>query len=295
MITLPTISALGTKWWFEIFDDIGAEKAQIIFDDLCLFIATFENKYSRFKTDSLISQLNTSGTICNPDQETIDLLGYGQELFSKTGGYFNLLVGEVLEKRGYDASYSFIVTKGEVVAPNPKETLSISSEAISLTAGRVDVGGYGKGYLIDLLAERMKEKHNLLYFLINGGGDIYATSDHGKPLEIYLEHPLEKNSYLETTLLKDAGFAASSTKKRQWFYAGKKYTHIVGAKDDNESDNIGVYVKAPCAKTADAFATTFLISSPNEHKEVMTKDSVRAAIYDGEQKILRFYGEFSLP
>lgn len=219
---LPEIKALGTIWWIEIFTEISATKKQVVYNDLFLFISNFENKYSRFKSDSLITKLNTTGSLENPDQMTINLLHKGQELFTKTDGLFNILNGEILENRGYDADYSFTIKETINTKINALEDLVISPDLITLKSGRVDLGGFGKGYLIDLITERLKSTHQLNYFLINGGGDMYTTSDNDTPIIIYLEHPTNPEIYIGTTTLLNQGFAASSPHKRQWVVNDKK-------------------------------------------------------------------------
>ncbi len=259
---LPEIKALGTVWWIEIFSEISTAKKQVVYDDLLLFIANFENKYSRFKPDSLITKLNTNGSLENPDQMTIDMFHKGQELFIKTNGLFNFLIGEILENRGYDANYSFTIKETVNKKINALENLVISPNLITLKSGRVDLGGFGKGYLIDLLTERLKNTHQLNYFLTNGGGDMYATSDKGTPITIYLEHPTNPETYIGTTTLLDQGFAASSPHKRQWIVNSKKYNHIVSAENEIKID--GTFIKAKTAYEADAFATTVLMLDPVE-------------------------------
>ncbi len=281
---LPEIKALGTIWWIEIFTEISATKKQVVYDDLLLFISNFENKYSRFKSDSLITKLNTTGNLENPDQMTINLLHKGQELFTKTDGLFNFLIGEILENRGYDAGYSFTIKETVNTKINALEDLSVSSEAIILTKGRVDLGGFGKGYLIDLIAKELKDTYKLPYFLINGGGDIYATSDNETPITIYLEHPTNPETYIGTTSLLNQGFAASSPHKRQWVVNNKKYNHIVSSENEIKID--ATFIKAKTAYEADAFATTVLMLDPVEIPSFAMKNDFAVAFMPANETSL---------
>lgn len=293
MTTLPTIQGLGTTWWIEIFDEMQIEKQQIVYHDLLLFITKFDEKYSRFRSESLISNLNDTGFLLKPDQETLDLLQYGITLYHETHEVFNFLVGETMEQTGYDAIYSFTPKEISVTTPDPTHVLTLALDKIILTLGQVDIGGYGKGYLIDLIAARLTDKHGIKEFLINGGGDMYATSEHGKPLTIYLEHPTIPRTYVEGTTLFYEGFAASSTHKRRWESGGTTYSHIIDTKLGESSLNgLGVYIKAPTAKAADAWATTLVISAPENHKEALSRGKIKAALYDEHEKTLRKYGEF---
>lgn len=293
MTPLPTINALGTTWWIEIFAELDSEKSQIVFDDLRLLINEFEDNYSRFKPESKLSELNTTRRFLNPSAEFIELLAFGQKLYRDTNEVFNPLLGEHLNAAGYDALYSFIPKDNHLITPDPTEVLHLSKERITLNIGHIDVGGYGKGFLIDLLAKRLIEHHQLPYFLINGGGDMYATSEYGQPITIYLEHPNDQGTIVASTTLFNEGFAASSTIKRRWEKDGQTYSHIIDPKTQKSSNaDHGVFVKAPNTALADAWATTLILSRPEEHLEKMTEEGIRAAIYLIPTNTLHRYGEF---
>ncbi len=247
--------ALGTTWWIEVFDDIDAEQASSALGRARLLIETFEANYSRFKPDSLLSQLNHKGIFENPTSEWRDILLLGQTLYNKTNGAFNFLTGNILSNRGYDKDYSFTPTGTPEIFYDPLTDIVIEPEKVTLRQGQVDIGGYGKGYLIDRVKE-LFQTIGIQYFLINGGGDMYASSDNGRPLTIYLEHPLQVETYINETTLYEQGFAASSPFKRQWRHANRTYSHIVS---QEPLPLTATFTKAPSAALADAFATTALL------------------------------------
>lgn len=278
---LPAINALGTVWFVEIFDEMTTEKTDETHHLVRLFLSQFEAKYSRFKIDSAIGTLNRIKKLESPDQTTIDLLSLGQKFFTDTAHVFNILVGEHLQARGYDSNYSFVPKPEPDSLPDPTKDIIITDDLITLQAGLIDLGGYGKGYLIDRLADLLRE-HGFHYFLINGGGDMYVTSDHDTPITIYLEHPSIPDTYIAKTTLRDQGFAASSTHKRRWKVSEKEYSHIVDTVNDKstDSDSLGIYTKAKTAVVADAWATTLLISAPQNHKKTLEQEAIDYAIFD---------------
>ena len=102
---------------------------------------------------------------------------------------------------------------------------------------------------------------------------MYATSNQGEPIEIYLEHPIEPGRHISTTTLKDQGFAASASHKRRWPAAdGSDVTHIVGEHSDD-----GYFIKAARAVDADAFATTFLLIEPKEQEQLAQQENLAIA------------------
>jgi thiamine biosynthesis lipoprotein len=279
-----TFQALGTKWWVEVFDDIAAEALKVAFDSLEHFTYAYEEKYSRFIADSLVSKLNRERVLEKPDEEFRALLMYGKHLYLRTNTHFNFLTGHIQEARGYDASYSFTPHEPEVLTPgNPITDLLTSPEKIELLHGSVDFGGFGKGYLIDELVKILKEQFSLQYFLINGGGDIYATSKHDAPIQIFLEHPTKPSHFIHATTLKDQGFAASSPFKRTWHNNNKTYTHIIS---NSEALRVASFVKAESARDADAFATTALLLQEPELTKLANSESFGVARFNPATNLL---------
>lgn len=290
-INFPTINALGTIWWIEVFDDIhiqDEERFAVIHTDIKAFLFTFEANYSRFKPDSILSQLNATRVLTNPTTEFQTLLRLGIEQYDRTDGIFNMMVGATLVAQGYDKEYSFtpsISNPPTQCLSIPHEVIHITPEKVTLDQGLIDLGGFGKGYAIDQVAQILKA-HKVKGFLINGGGDMYATSDQGKPITIYLEHPTIADTYIAETTLLNQGFAASSPYKRSWKYAGVTYTHIIDTVVNVTKNNVGTnarpdatFSKASSACTADIFATVALLASPQQLEIFATKESLGIARY----------------
>ena len=251
-MNLCPITALGTQWHIEIMDKVSdIDELQIFTEG---FIETFEQKYSRFRSDSDLSKLNTDGVFSNPSEEFLDILKKSESAYKSTKGIFNIAVGAKMEASGYDSDYSFTQTKNYVV-PKLTEVLSCSPKEILVSAGKLDLGGIGKGYLIDLLAKAYQTEYSLKHFVINGGGDIYATSDHGKAVEIALVHPKDQTLSIGTVPLLHQGFAASSPYVRAW----KDKKTNVETNHLHTNNIIASYVVADTACEADVWATTLAI------------------------------------
>lgn len=253
---LPAIEALGTIWLIEIFDVIDDQKARLIYDETVSFLTTFNNTYSRFRDDSLLTILNNQKQLQTPPTDLVAMLTLGQTWYQKTAGVFNIMVESELVRRGYDAEYSFLEKVGESFAlANPITAINITPDAIKLQTGRIDLGGLGKGYALDRVAQLLRTL-GIKYFLINGGGDIYATSDNDSPITIYLEHPLTPNTYLGETTLHNEAFASSSPHKRRWPGQKNQLTHLVQTNTAKIIEIDATYTKAVTAVEADILATT---------------------------------------
>jgi FAD:protein FMN transferase len=273
-----SLQALGTTWWIEIFGNEDEKTLDSTFGAIERFIRTFEDTYSRFKPDSQISILNRERVLHNPSEECRTLLMYGKSLYLRSHQTFNLLSAHLQEARGYDTDYSFVAKEGseEKMTCSPIIDLTIDTDTITLTCGSVDPGGFGKGYLVDLVAEELK-KMGFEYFLINGGGDMYGTSDVGAPIEVYLEHPTEPGQYIASTHIYNQGFAASSPFKRQWRTKDKTYSHIIS---NTEVLPLASFVKGATARDADSFGTISLMLDEPTLLEIARAEQLEFARYN---------------
>lgn len=276
-------TALGTHWWITIFDQLDATTHAAVKDGCVRFVTTYENRYSRFKPDSLVSLLNKNRVLPEPDPDFCALLTYGKKLYERTNDSFNILTGHILEARGYDATYSFQEKPDETtLAGNPATDLRISDTAIELLHGNIDIGGFGKGYLIDLLADQLQANYSITHFLINGGGDMYGTTNAEQPIKILLEHPTVAQTSIGKTTVYHQGFAASSPHKRRWRdKKGTEHTHIIG---DTVTD--ATFIKATNAADADAFATTALLVNQTDLEQLIATEPVCVARFNATNNTL---------
>ena len=253
-----TVKALGTQWWIEVFSD-DDKRRDSLKEAITALLSSIENRFSRFNDDSLIGQINQHKKIISTDQDLIFLLNKGKEYYLKTNGVFNILIAEELIARGYDKNYTLKTSSSKSVIGNPITDIKIEGEQISLMSGQIDLGGIGKGWAIDAVAKLIRE-FGYEEFLINGGGDMYGTSENNKPIRIYLEHPLHQNTYIGQTTVFNQGFAASSSHKRRWKTDDGETSHIVGDKKSVDAS----FIIANDTTTADIFATTALLLDESE-------------------------------
>jgi len=281
---LCSFEALGTRWWIELFDDIDDETKRATVDHARDVSQQFEAHYSRFRPDSLVSELNQTGIVRDPTPEFRSIVQYGQSLYDRTNGIFNVLIGSIMSARGYDSSYSLSPHKdlATLQLPDPRSAITITDDAITLTAGALDIGGFGKGYLIDLLAQDLKA-HDLHHFLINGGGDIYVTSNQGQPVTIMLEHPTDHSVTLGEITLYEQGFAASSPFKRQWTHHTQTYSHLMSG---TTVPSIAAFTRARTARDADAFATAITLTDETTSARIAKREHISILRYDPTKQSL---------
>ena len=252
--------AIGTQWRITLFQEYDPE----LEIEIKQLIQQFEKDYSRFIETSYISRVNRERRCSVPDVEFAYLINKGLEYHATTDGIFDFTQGNVLSDRGYDAEYSF--KEKEQTAPNThiEELISFQEKELVLEGtGDLDIGGYGKGYIIDIIAEYLTD-HNYPYFMINGGGDIYVSSDNEASVEILLAHPKKATSIIGSLKLKNQAICTSSPHMRTWrTQTGTTFNHIISPLKSNSLDTS--YVISDNAMDADMLATTLCIKHDPEY------------------------------
>ena len=138
-----------------------------------------EDKFSRYKKDNIIFQINHSnGDVVAIDEETSRLLDFANELFEISEGLFDVTSGVLRQLWKFDGSDN-VPTKKQV----KKILKNIGWQKVSRQEGSValpeameiDLGGIGKEYAVDRCVQiaRQKTKQSVL---VNFGGDLATTT-----------------------------------------------------------------------------------------------------------------------
>ena len=284
---------IGTHWWISIFDEISDKSKLEIEEIINSKITEFDNNYSRFKNDSFVGKLNKSKTLANFTNEFYEMMKFARKIHAESEGFFNIGIGKILENIGYDSSYSFVekenpgtITLADPIIALNKERIEIEKDA------RIDLGGFGKGWLINKL-EKILKNTGLKYFYINAGGDIYCTSDNNEPQEFLLESPFEQNQSIGKILIKNSAIASSGKYKRQWQdkKTGKVHNHLVPILDLNEVKEIAaVFTYGENSLITDYVSTLFFISPIKIAEKISKKRNVEYLIVLNDGKYFKSKG-----
>lgn len=258
-----TFEGLGTRWVIELLGDykhFPALLRKLVLET----VEQFNEKYSRFRADSYIGRLNFDGRVANPPQELLDMFDFAAKMYRATDGAFDISIAAVLQSNGY----------GQLETPREHQSIfwnevKYNRDEIVIPEGTsVDLGGFGKGWLIDTLSVLL-EKQDYPYYVINGGGDLAVSAP--EPIELGLEHPYDPTQVIGTTMLQKGGLAVSSIVKRRWLKGGKSHHHIIDPATLEPSANgvVSTYVKGASALMTDTLSTVVLLRP--ELKEKLEK------------------------
>ena len=92
---------------------------------------------------------------------------------------------------------------------------------------RLDLGGYAKGYALDIAAAYLRAQ-GVKGALINIGGNIIAIGRHGKrPWHVGIRHPRASGAIAELDLHDGEAIGTSGDYQRYFMLDGKRYCHII--------------------------------------------------------------------
>lgn len=243
-----TFEAIGTSWSIETSEPLTDSKHSII-----TLIEEYDRVYSRFRSDSLVSEMAASaGTYDFPTRDETFLTFYGR-LYEATDGAVSPLVGSLMENAGYDRNYSF--RSGSVVpAPGWESVMEWDGTHVIMKLPWVlDFGASGKGYLIDLVCEALERAGHERY-VVDASGDIRIKQ--GDEV-IGLEHPYDPTSVIGVTTVRTGSICASAINRRAW----GQWHHVVDPRSAKPvRDIIATWVMAPTAMVADGIATALFFS-----------------------------------
>jgi len=224
-----------------------------------------ERKYSRYRADSVVAQLNRGRS--RPvalDPETMLLLQFAARCHELSGGAFDITSGVLRRAWRFDGSGNF-PAPAEVAALRDRigfGRLQLQGNRFRMPAGmELDFGGIGKEYAVDRALALVVQKFDGAA-LVNFGGDMAASRapDSG-PWRVGVERPGQLG---ETRLLLDferGGLATSGDTHRFIEHEGRRYSHILDVRTGYPVENPprSVTVAASCCLEAGMISTLSML------------------------------------
>lgn len=205
--------------------DIGAGEAWRI-----------EKKFSRYRNDNVVHQINNSGgQPVTVDSETAHLLDFAQTLFELSDGMFDITSGVLRHAWTFDGG-NHIPDKTRIAPLLSRvgwNKASWQNPQLTLPEGmQIDFGGIGKEYAVDRAALLIKAQSNVPC-LVNFGGDLVITQAraNGVPWHIGIESIVSpQQSSGHVLQLQRGALATSGDTRRYLLKDGVRYGHILNPK-----------------------------------------------------------------
>lgn len=200
-------------------------------------IRNLENRYSRYKSDSILSVINQQAAIggkVKVDKETESLLNYAHTCYLESDGLFDISSGALrkvwnLQEKKLPAAEIIQASLNSIgwekVLWNPPFIEFTHAEM------ELDFGGIVKEYAADRCAHLAQEL-GIHHGAINLGGDIRIMGPHldGSPWRIGIKSPFQTNNKSYSASLARGGIASSGDYERCIEVDGIKYSHILNPK-----------------------------------------------------------------
>ncbi|WOH17293.1 FAD:protein FMN transferase [Paenarthrobacter sp. GOM3] len=245
---------IGTQWEISTPDALAAGVRNQLLDT----VSAYDEVWSRFRPDSLVSSLSRSpGRITLPDYAR-GLHRVYSALYRLSDGRMTPLIGSSLERLGYDAGYTLATSGSPQAPPRWEGTLEWTGRELMVTKPVVlDVGAAGKGQLVDLLGDVLQASGHT-DFLVDGSGDMLHAGTH--PVIVALEHPYNPKQAIGTVELANSALCASASNRRAW---GDGLHHVLdGATGRPIETTVATWTMAASALEADALATALFMMDP---------------------------------
>ena len=202
-----------------LLDAVPGELAEGAFDRAETEFERLEQIMSRFRDDSELARLNRDGIITDASRDLVRVVALALAARETTGGRFDPTVHDAIVAAGYDRTFDD-VRSGAFDSPRAPQPLCggrvlVKGARIELQPGfRLDLGGIGKGYAVDRVAELLAIVGPCL---VNAGGDI-AIRGGSWPVGVTDDVTLE---------LTGGGLATSGRDRRRWSHNGEERHHLI--------------------------------------------------------------------
>jgi thiamine biosynthesis lipoprotein len=246
-------------------DDEGAALAAIARAEA--EVRRLEGKYSRYREDSLLSEINRlagTGEALSVDAETAGLLHYAQTLWEQSNGLFDPTSGVL--RRAWDFRSGRLPEPSEIdrwLSLVGWERVCWNGDSIALeVAGmELDLGGCVKEYAADAAAAALAGAE-LDHALVDLAGDMACTGGQadGAPWRIGIRNPTGRRRAAARLDLPLGGIASSGDYERCIEIDGRRYGHILDPRTGWPVEGlVAVSVAAPQCLVAGSFATLAML------------------------------------
>jgi FAD:protein FMN transferase len=252
-------------------------------------VESLEERLSYFRPQSEISRINRLAAEAPVEVEPalFALLSLAMRLSEETGGAYDITSTPLWEAWGFARRAGEIPTEKQLAEARS----SVGGRFVELNPGqrtiyfrkpgvKINVGSIGKGYALDVCAERLLAS-GMTDFLLHGGQSSVlargspsrrqespptaAPQDARAPeaWEVGLGDPQQPGRRLALVRLVDRALGTSGGQFQSFRHQGRRYGHILDPRSGRPAEGVlSVTVVAPTAALADALSTAFYVLGP---------------------------------
>ena len=277
--------AMGSFCEIQLFDK-SRIRAKGIVKQLIDEVARLEKKYSRFREDSFLTEINSSAGNklgLAIDGETQSLINHALNCFEQSDGLFDITAGTL--NKIWDFKKALVPSQSQIDAAQSHvglHKISCKESHIHLPRDmQIDLGGIVKEYAADSVA-RLARSLGVEHGLVNLGGDysVIGPQPGNKPWTVGISSPVSESGIMAKIDLDDGGLASSGDYERFFMHEGKRYSHILNPMTGWPSSGLrAVSVAANLCSVAGSVATIAMLKDEVEEKPGLKTRGLRTSTW----------------
>ncbi|MEQ1638813.1 MAG: FAD:protein FMN transferase [Methylococcales bacterium] len=227
---------MGSPCQLQFYAD-SPQQAEAVNISVVKRIAQLEQRYSRYREDSLISHINRNagtGVETQIDTETVALLHYSEQCYQESGHLFDVTSGVLRRLWHFDQTQLPGARDIQAVLPLigwEKVQWTDTTIYLPQIGMELDFGGIVKEYAADVAAG-LCQQQGINSGIIELGGDvrIIGPLPDGRGWPVAIRDPRQPDKTVAEFELKSGALASSGDYERFQLIDGIRYSHILNPK-----------------------------------------------------------------
>ncbi len=231
------------------------------------------------------------------EPDLFDLLQEGAAIHGETEGAFDITVGPLMRCWGFDRRQPALpapedleaaqehVGMEHVVLDTSERTVYLTREGVQL-----NLGGLGKGYVVDRVVQHLREWEIGCALVHSGGSSVYALGSppHMAGWRVGVLDPRDRSRRLGAVTLRDRALCTSGNWEQSFVHEGETYGHLLDPRTGHPARGVlSATAIAASAARADALATAFFVMGAEKAEEYCLHhtDAAILVAQDGAQNV----------
>ncbi|PQO26620.1 FAD:protein FMN transferase [Blastopirellula marina] len=252
---------------------LGPEAAVAALDE----IDQYEDQLSIYRDSSEATRLNAAADYAPiPIEEGFfNLLALSKQIYEETDGAFDVTAGPLAKIWGFYQRKGRVPSQEELTEALAKvgsRYLTLNPEDHSVFFEKpemeINLGGIGKGYALDRVAQFLTDK-GIANFLFHGGtSSVLARGsrlrgDGAVGWRIGVPHPYLPGKRIGEVVLKDEALGTSGAAHQTFVEGGRRYGHVLDPRTGWPAAGVlSTTIVAPTATMSDALSTACFVMGP---------------------------------
>lgn len=276
-----TTTLMGARFDITIVaqDSLSAEN---YIDTVIAEVSRIEFLISDWKPSSQVSQVNAAAGShpVKVDREVFELTQRALRFSAITNGGFDISFAAMDRIWKFDGSMTEMPSPEAITRSVAKVGYrniildSINSTIfLRLPGMKIGFGALGEGYAADRCRDMMLAR-GVKAGIVNGSGDmaVWGTQPDGKPWNIGITNPRDRDKLFAIVPLKDGAVTTSGSYEKYVVFDGKRYSHIINPATGYPVTGLtSVTVFGPSAEMANGFSTSLMVLGEKAGLELLAK------------------------